>query len=310
MERAVTEETGVQSLEALDFEASATRAADATTAAVERLPTQALDTMPQGTLYHGSAQPDMTVAGVGGEANLVGPGAYISESPEYSSTYAGKTGELYVANPPEVELFPFTGTLEAARAKKLLEDLGADVAFIKDKIGRKQRVGGDTLYGAAVDRLGSKAAANAWLKKNGYGGIAFTDRATQVRNRAYFDPVPLRKLDEAVTEQRAKQLGVEQPTAMARATGESGGKPAPKQELSLVDMVDEEMAARRKLSKESQATMNKLEEVLRRNPAALVDGDEAAVPLKAMMQDMREMLGEADHAPELFNTLAQCALGI
>ena len=298
-ESVVREETGL-TLETLDPDVPVLRAAESSVAAIQRLPVEARDTMPRGTLYHGSSQQGMTVAAVGGEANLVGPGAYLSESPDYSSTYAGKTGELYVANPPDVELFPFTGTIEAAKARKMLEDLGAEVEIIKDKIGRKQRVGGDTLYGAAVDRLGSKAAVNAWLKKQGYGGIAFTDRATQVRNRAYFDPVPLRRLDEVTTETRAKAMGVEP----ARAA------PAERTELSLVDKVEEAAAQRQKLSPESQAKMDKLDEVLRRNPAALVDGEDAAVPLKAMMSDFREILNEADHADELFAALAQCTLGI
>lgn len=113
------------------------------------------------------------------EGQFAGPGHYTSTSRDLAGTYGGETGRLYQVEQPFKNAFDF------------------------NKVENRQS--GKTRYEALVKEKGSKAAANAELRAQGYDAITFTSpRGERIANvfeaRPLKDSGPARAPKKAVAE--------------------------------------------------------------------------------------------------------------
>jgi len=109
------------------------------------------------------------------ELQHVGPGQYITQDRDLAGVYGGPNGRAYEVHEPFKQPFDFN----------TIRDWGNGV-----------KQSGDKLYKQLVDKLGSKTAANAYLKKSGFDAITFTSpRGEKIAN--VFNPAKLSDIGPA-----------------------------------------------------------------------------------------------------------------
>jgi len=96
------------------------------------------------------------------ELQHAGPGQYITQDRDLAGVYGGPTGRAYEVHEPFKQPFDFN----------TIRDWGNGV-----------KQSGDKVYKHLVEKLGSKSAANAYLKKSGFDAITFTSpRGERIAN--------------------------------------------------------------------------------------------------------------------------------
>jgi hypothetical protein len=157
------------------------------------------------------------------DGNLYGPAVYMAKDQEVSATYARggldqKTGErlpdgqVYATEFIPEKVFNAERAMPAAQAMEIAKAAG--VAKLPGLDG-KPKVAGSTLYKELVKALGSKAAVNAALSKQGFDAIGFKQNGSQLM--AALKQVPVKKSAAMV-----KSDGVPASPQANKTTSEAG----------------------------------------------------------------------------------------
>lgn len=162
------------------------------------------------------------------DGNLYGPAVYMARDQEVSATYARggldqKTGErlpdgqVYATEFIPEKVFSADRTMPAAQAMGIAKAAG--IANLPGLDGRP-RIAGSTLYKELTKALGSKAAVNGALSKQGFDAIEFKQNGSQLM--AALKQVPVKRSGAPKAGAVVKSDGAPAPPQANRTTLDAG----------------------------------------------------------------------------------------